>query len=685
MTRPIRCPSRARGQLPLVALLALGVGCTEKVSPNRVASVAVSAPEATPLLVGPGGGQTRQYSAAALNASGEPVTTATITWSVTAPSVISVSSAGLVTALAVGTGYVRAAVPNKADSALVTVQDVPVASVTISPDAVELETGPLGNGNQQLTVVLHDSTGLVLVGRSMTFSSTAPAVASVTSGGLVTGLGAGAAYIKVAVAGRSDSVVATVTEVETLPEGIDAAITGAHWTQGAQNWDGTIPMVREGRAAVVLVTTTTTAGINVPSQFVLRLFTDAGALTYTDTVSAMIPLAATTFATPTVQFLVPSAQLQPGLRWEVERDPLGVLADADASSDVFPRDGHAALALITPPLLRLRFIPVSLTAHGGVTGNVSAANLESYLQLIRAFIPHGQIEATVGSQFPTSAFYGTAPSGAGPTFWTTLLSQLDASRVADPVNADAHWIGIVAPPAGFTFAQNGGWGYIPSNGASYGPLTRTFALINLGWFSDASWTNQLVAHELGHNLGRLHSWCGNPSGPDPGYPIDGGVIGPGAHNTHLWETGLATSAQPIPATTGDMMGYCSPSWPSPYTYEGMLTFRGSVGVALREPEERRHVLLVRGHVENGRATFDPPMTLTAIPSPDNPSGAWTLEGRDANGLVLFSQRFVLGRYDHSESLRPFAVAVPVNAATAAAVATLDVRGPGTAAELRLSP
>ncbi len=673
---------RPLGRAQLWALAALLAGCAEQVSPNRVESVLISTPSTAPLLVGPGGGQTRQLSAAALNASGDPVPSI-VAWSVTTPSVIAVAPTGIVTALAAGAGRVVATVGKRADSLDVLVQNVPAASVTLSPAPLGLEISAFGAGTQQLGAVVRDSTGATLLGRVVTWSSSNPGVASVSGTGLVTAIAVGSAYARAAVEGRMDSVLVTVTGTTGFPAGVDLQIVGAQWTQAAQNAAGTIPVLRLSRAAVVNVITSTNSGLPSPGEYALRLFDSGGTLLYADTVGLSTPAAPTAYSQPTAQFLVPSSFLQPGVRWEVVRDPRGVAPDADAANDRFPRGAHAAVNLITAPLLRLRFVPVSLSNHGGVTGNVSGANIDQYLEFLRAVIPYSEVEVTVAAPFSFSGSFGTAPQGGSSAFWVPLIQAIDAARVADVPNQDAHWIGVVAPPAGFNFVTNGGWGFIPPNGGYTGPNSRTFALVNVGWFANTAATRQLVVHELGHNLGRQHAPCG-VAGADPTYPRADGTIGPGGHNTYAWEQGLTSSALPVAESVGDVMSYCANPWVSAYTYDAMLTFRGSIGSAVRAPSVIERVLLVQGEEESGDVRVTNAAVIRAEAGGTDAFGAWSLQGLDAAGRVLFTHRFALGRWDHSATRRPFGLTVPLTEAVEAQLTTLRVSGPTGAGDLRLA-
>jgi hypothetical protein len=86
-----------------------------------------------------------------------------------------------------------------------------VASVKVSPSSVTLATG----GTKQLNVTALDSAGNTLDGRSVTWSTSASSVASVSSTGLVTGNGVGSAMIAVSVDGVSGQTSVTDTSVSS--------------------------------------------------------------------------------------------------------------------------------------------------------------------------------------------------------------------------------------------------------------------------------------------------------------------------------------------------------------------------------------------------------------------------------------------------------------------------------------
>src|SRR5439155_1412376 len=166
-----------------------------------VASLTVS-PTAATIVVG----GTQQLTATPLDANGNPLSGRTITWSSDAPSVATVNANGLVAAVAVGSANITATSEEKSAGAAITVNPVPVASVSVSPATASMYAG----ATQQLTATLLDANGNPLSGRTITWSTDAPGVATVNGSGLVTAEAAGTASITAASEGKSGSAAITV-------------------------------------------------------------------------------------------------------------------------------------------------------------------------------------------------------------------------------------------------------------------------------------------------------------------------------------------------------------------------------------------------------------------------------------------------------------------------------------------
>ena len=177
---------------------------TITVSAVPVATVVVT-PSATPVVVG----QTTQLAAEARDASGQVLVGRPISWSTNAAGVATVSSTGLVTAVAPGVATITAASEGKTGTATVTVSPKPVSSVIVSPGQASVIVG----ATTQLSAQVTDDQGNVLAGRPITFTSGSPAVATVNSAGLVTGVAVGTATITVTSEGKTGTASITVTPV----------------------------------------------------------------------------------------------------------------------------------------------------------------------------------------------------------------------------------------------------------------------------------------------------------------------------------------------------------------------------------------------------------------------------------------------------------------------------------------
>ena len=124
---------------------------TVRVTASTVASVVV-APDTATLTVG----QTRTFTATPRASDGSVVAGRTVTWSSGGPSVVTVSSTGVATAVGVGTAQVLAQVDGITGTATVTVRNVPVASVQISaPSPASMPAG----SSLQLTATPRDAAG----------------------------------------------------------------------------------------------------------------------------------------------------------------------------------------------------------------------------------------------------------------------------------------------------------------------------------------------------------------------------------------------------------------------------------------------------------------------------------------------------------------------------------------------
>lgn len=235
LTRPVEWKSSAPSvasvnQNGVVTGLAGGTATITAASEGKsgTARVTVTAPSTPPptptpvatVIVSPSNpsinvGQTVQMSATPKDGSGNVLEGRTVTWQSSYSAVATVSPSGLVTGVGAGTALVSATSEGKSSAATVTVSapttppppsPAPVATVSVSPPNATLDIG----GTVQLKAVATDASGNVLTGRSVTWSSANPAVATVASG-LVTAVSAGTARITAESEGKSGSAEITVS------------------------------------------------------------------------------------------------------------------------------------------------------------------------------------------------------------------------------------------------------------------------------------------------------------------------------------------------------------------------------------------------------------------------------------------------------------------------------------------
>ena len=172
-----------------------------------VTNVPVASVTVTPASASVNEGKTVQLTATPKDANGNPLTGRTITWSSSNTAVATVSSSGLVTGKVAGSATITATSEGQSGTSAITVVHVPVASVTVSPATASVSAG----STVQLTATPKDATGNPLTGRTITWSSSNTAVATVSSSGLVTGVVAGSATITATSEGQSGTAAITVT------------------------------------------------------------------------------------------------------------------------------------------------------------------------------------------------------------------------------------------------------------------------------------------------------------------------------------------------------------------------------------------------------------------------------------------------------------------------------------------
>ena len=269
--------------------------------PGNVTRVDITAPSPTMEV-----GQNMQVTVRYYDASNKQLSGRSVAYSTSNSSVATVSTAGLITAAALGAVTITATVDGVQGNLTINVTQAPVFFILITPASPSVRPGE----SITLTAQPQNSIGQPLTGRPITWSSANTARATITQGGVVTGVSTGNVYIRAATEGRIDSVNfrvrslvapsitgtssitlapggtgsltgtnfgATIAENEVLINGVNAAVTSATSTSVTFTVPAKtqLPCTATGPARVALVangdTALTTMSLKVATEFSLAV------------------------------------------------------------------------------------------------------------------------------------------------------------------------------------------------------------------------------------------------------------------------------------------------------------------------------------------------------------------------------------------------------------------------------
>jgi hypothetical protein len=472
----------------------------------------------------------------------------------------------------------------------------------------------------------------------------------VDEGGALRTVSPGETTGKVTVGGLSADIVLRVN-----PRSLRLNVEGAYLTQSIQRADGSVPLVA-GRDALVRVFLRGDQVNFFRPQVRLQLFRN-GVLQRVFTMepgSDSVPVGRREAdIRSTWNALIPASLVQPGLSYVVEADPGNVVPRASGSTIRFPASGVATPVVRTIPKLWLRLVPVNQRG-AGVPGAVNTSNRAAFIRDLLAIHPVADHDVDIRTTFVTSTSTST---GSG---WELVLDEIDALRTVD--GSSRYYYGIIQASGNSGIAGIGYVGYPVAMGVDALP--------------NAAGT---LAHELGHNFGRVHAPCGNPSGVDRAYPYAGADIG-------VFGYDLLDGSVKAPGENVDLMSYCRPRWISDFNYMAVMNYRGANdgfthGDAAGESAPAEPTLLVWGRIGGGTATIEPSFEVTTRPSLPTRPGPYTVRGLDAEGRVLFSLPFTGRRTADGNTERShFSFAIPTRIAQPDRLARVEVSGEGLRAE-----
>ncbi|HEX5439035.1 MAG TPA: Ig-like domain-containing protein [Gemmatimonadaceae bacterium] len=201
----------------IALLTALGAALLSCSDPTDAAHPTVASVEVSPTTLRLTVGTAASIRAAAEDAHGDTLSDRQLFWSSSDTSVAAVSGVGRVTGRGVGTAHVVASSEGVFGRVLVTVVRPPVASVTVKPSSAQAHV----NDHVQFRATTLDSSGNVLTGRTITWSSSDQDVATVNDDGEARARGPGTAMINATSEGKTGSarltVLAPVAKVEVNP------------------------------------------------------------------------------------------------------------------------------------------------------------------------------------------------------------------------------------------------------------------------------------------------------------------------------------------------------------------------------------------------------------------------------------------------------------------------------------
>ncbi len=421
----------------------------------------------------------------------------------------------------------------------------------------------------------------------------------------------------------------------------------AYLTQAVQSLDIPVPLVA-GEEALLRVFVTASANpdrVTIP-PLLARFYLEGAEVHVEEIPATPHPILAHVdegSLAASADAKVPGELIRPGLELVIEVNPDSTLDPLLGVARRIPAEGRLAVDVREVPHFDLTVIPFLWTENPDSTlvelVEAMSADPQNHVNLQKTadLLPVGGMRVTAHAPVMTSSNSGHH-----------IASETSAIRTIE--GGTGQWMGMLP-----RFSDVGGVAFGSDISASV-PDGRT------------------IAHELGHNFGLDHAPCGNPQNIDYHFPDPGGKIG-------AWGYAVRRS-ELVSYRTYDLMSYCHPEWISPYHFTKALRYRiayqrQSASRVLAAPA--RSLLLWGGVDSTGTPYLEPVFVVNAPPSLPDRGGDWTIEGRDAEGSVLFALAFAMQRIaDAGEGDGGFTFMVPA-APGWEALASVTLSGPrGTA-------
>ena len=194
------------GMVSCVLMACGGGGSDSTTTPQPPGPAAVATVSVTLSVTSLLPGRSATATAEMRSAAGDVLSGRSVSWSSSNTAIATVDGSGNVTAVATGTSTISATSEGKTGSATLTVLQAPVATVSVSLVSGQVIVG----GTTNASAITKDDRGNTLTGRTVTFSSSAPSVATVNASGVVTAVAPGATNIVATSEGQSGTASLTV-------------------------------------------------------------------------------------------------------------------------------------------------------------------------------------------------------------------------------------------------------------------------------------------------------------------------------------------------------------------------------------------------------------------------------------------------------------------------------------------
>ena len=340
--------------------------------------------------------------------------------------------------------------------------------------------------------------------------------------------------------------------------------------------------------------------------------------------------------------VVPARILTPGLEMVVEIDPDRTLDAALGVVTRIPRSGRTALHVRSAPPFDLTLVPILWEENPDRSVLTRTRELTSESDLFRVtrdLLPVREFRLKVHEPVVISL----DPTGA---ICKGIPPEIELAYALE--GAKGHYMGIIRQSA--------------RGIAGIGELG--------GFKSMAILDENVIAHELGHNLNLEHAPGCGAFNPDPEFTYEDGAIG-------SWGYDFLNESLVSPATS-DLMTYCDPQWISDYSFARALAHRAravSAPLAAAKAPPTRGLLVWGGLTANDQLFLEPAFVVSAPPSMPRIEGPYMITGEDEHGNTLFSLPFGIPEYGCGAKGGAFAFILPVREEWAGRLARISLSGP----------